>query len=124
MYIDVFGFSIHIVVIIIVTAIYLSYSFKKDLDGLHDKLTLDMNKLVFDVEKQISDLEWEVYKLDAVGDDIPSKNPDSVEWLERKQKELDNMQGKINYAKFVKREKWQNRIIGLIFVLAVILYYD
>ena len=82
MYIDVFGFSFHIVVIIIVTAIYLSYSFKKDLDGLHDKLTLDMNKLVFDVEEKISD----------------PLNPDSVEWLERKQKELDDMQRKINYA--------------------------
>ena len=63
MNIDLFGFSIHIVWIILIFGVYLSYSWKKDIDGLHDKLTDDMNELRDDLQDQIDDNDRHIGRL-------------------------------------------------------------
>ncbi len=101
MYVDIFGFSVHIGWIIFLAGVYLSYAWKKDLDDLHDKLTDDMNDLRTDLEDQIDDLDEHIGRLRQANN--PLETPEYI--YEEKIREIKKKAYEVTKEGIAQREK-------------------
>jgi len=126
MYVDVFGFSIHSTYLVIFGIIFFYYSLNEVSRKTKDYIDDELSQLRTDLEDQIDDLDRHIGRLRQANNPIETPefiHEEKIREVKENAKEIVAESLRKREAEEEKKKKSKTqRAIGLIIVLAVVLY--